>query len=196
MTSSNDDTAVIEIVPAGPRDDDLAAELARAAPRRWWNRGTVVLGAIVLVVGGFAGGLQAQKQWGTAATPAAGRAFGGQNPGGSAAAGGMPDFGGGQARGGQAQGGQAQGGTAQGGTAPGGTAAAAATGKVKLVNGTTIYVETADGQVVTVKTDSRTSVSTATKGKVSDVKAGQSVTIQGSAGSDGTVTATSVTAAG
>ncbi|MDY7083720.1 MAG: hypothetical protein SYR96_01315 [Actinomycetota bacterium] len=206
MTSSNDDTAVIETVPAGPRDDTavietvpagprddgLAAALAKAAPRRWWNRGTVVLGAIVLVVGGFAGGLQAQKQWGTPATPAAGRAFGGgQNPGGSAAAGGMPNFGGGQAQGGQAPGGQAQGGQAQGGTA-----VTAATGKVKLVNGTTIYVETADGQVVTVKTDSRTSVSTTTKGKVSDVKAGQSVTIQGSTGSDGTVTATSVTAAG
>ncbi|MBM2622587.1 hypothetical protein JIG36_44500 [Actinoplanes sp. LDG1-06] len=184
----NDDTAVIETVPADgrpaddQRDDGLAAELARAAPRRWWNKGTVVLGAIVLLVGGFAGGLQAQKQWGTADTPAGAgaRAFGGggQNRAGYGAAGGMPNFGG-----------QAP------GAATTSAAAAATTGKVKLVNGTTIYVETSDGSVVTVKTDGKTSVSTATKGKVSDVKAGQSVTIQGSTGADGTVTATSVTAA-
>jgi len=67
-------------------------------------------------------------------------------------------------------------------------------GTVKLVDGDTIYVQTADGNVVTVKTDSKTTVSTAKKGKVSDVKAGQSVTVQGAAGTDGTVTATSVTA--
>jgi hypothetical protein len=48
--------------------------------------------------------------------------------------------------------------------------------------------------MVTVKTDGKTTVSTAKKGKVSDVKAGQSVTVQGSTGADGTVTATSVTA--
>ena len=37
-------------------------------------------------------------------------------------------------------------------------------------------------------------MSTAKKGKVSDVKAGQSVTVQGATGSDGTVAATAVTA--
>jgi hypothetical protein len=37
-------------------------------------------------------------------------------------------------------------------------------------------------------------VSTAKAGKVSDVQAGQSITVQGAAGSDGSVTATSVTA--
>ncbi|MBU2669326.1 hypothetical protein KOI35_38025 [Actinoplanes bogorensis] len=168
----NDDTAVIEPV----REDDFARELAQAAPRRWWNKGTIVLGGFLLLVGGFAGGLQAQKQWGTSDTPAAGaRAFGGgQNRAGYGAAGGVPNFNGGQAQ----------------STA----AAAATTGKVKLVNGSTIYVETSDGSVVTVKTDGRTTVSTAGKGKVADVKAGQSVTIQGSTGTDGTVTATTVTA--
>ena len=65
---------------------------------------------------------------------------------------------------------------------------------MKLVNGTTIYVQTADGSVVTVKTDGTTKVATSAAGKLSDVKAGQSVTIQGAAGTDGSVTATSVTA--
>ena len=66
--------------------------------------------------------------------------------------------------------------------------------EVKLVDGDTIYLQTADGNVVTVKTDGKTTVSTAKKGKVSDVKAGESVTAQGATGADGTVTATSVTA--
>ncbi len=188
MTPMNDDTAVIALPPEDDRlladdgrEDGLASELAKAAPRRWWNKGTLVLGAIALLVGGFAGGLQAQKQWGTADTATgANRAAGfggGQNRAGYGAAGGVPNFGG-----------QAP----DGATAS--AAAAATTGKVKLVNGTTIYVETADGSVVTVKTDGKTAVSTAQTGKLSDVKAGQSVTVQGSSATDGTVTATSVTA--
>ncbi|WP_240670347.1 hypothetical protein [Actinoplanes solisilvae] len=172
----NDDTAVIEPV----RDDGLAAELAKAAPRRWWNRGTVVLGALLLLVGGFVTGLQVQSRWGTTDAPAVrGGGFGGgQNR--AAYGGGFPQ--------GAPQGGAPQGGPAA--STP--TAAGATTGKVKLVNGTTIYVETADGSVVTVKTDGGTTVATA--GKLADVKAGQSITVQGSAAADGTVTATAVTA--
>lgn len=181
---NDDDTAVLTPVPA----DDLAVELARAAPRRWWNRATVVLGALVLVVGGFAGGLQAQKRWGPAETPAgANRAaggFGGQNRAGYGPAGGFGNFGG----------------QAQGGAAPTASAAASGsggttgtTGTVKLVNGTTIYVQTADGELVTVRTDGATTVATAEKGRLSDVKAGQPVTVRGTAGEDGTITATSVT---
>ncbi|MCY1144532.1 hypothetical protein OWR29_41595 [Actinoplanes sp. Pm04-4] len=152
-----DDTAVL--------DTSLAAELAKAAPRRWWNRGTVVLAAITLLVGGFVGGLQAQENWGTPDTSTArpGANFGGQNRAGY----GLPAS-----------------------SQP----AAATTGKVKLVNGTTIYIETSDGSVVTVKTDGKTTVSTASKSKLTDVKAGQSVTIQGTTAADGTVTATTVTA--
>jgi hypothetical protein len=170
-----DDTAVL--------DRSLAAELAKAAPRRWWNRGTVVLAAITLLVGGFVGGLQAQKNWGTPDTPTArpGANFGGQNRSGYGAAGGTPNF---------PAGAQAQ----AGGQARAGAAAGATTGKVKLVNGTTIYIETADGSVVTVKTDGKTTVSTAAKSKLTDVKAGQSVAIQGTTATDGTVTATTVTA--
>ncbi|GAA0472507.1 hypothetical protein Ade02nite_52220 [Paractinoplanes deccanensis] len=186
MTPINDDTAVLPVTGTSPEpeDDGFAAELAKAAPKRWWNRGTIVLGAVVLLVGGFVGGLQAQKQWGTSTTPAAGNraaAFGNRAAGGFPAAGaeGLPAGG-------------------FGGANPGGTATTAAaadtTGTVKLVNGTTIYVEKADGTVVTVKTDGKTKVATSSTGKLSDVKAGQSVTIQGAAAADGSVTATSVTA--
>ncbi|MFG1994746.1 hypothetical protein ACGFJ7_32705 [Actinoplanes sp. NPDC048988] len=205
----NDETAVLSLPENRDDDDGFATELAKAAPKRWWNKGTIVLGAVVLLVGGFVGGLQAQKQWGTADTPGGGNraaAFGGgQNRAGYGAAGGFP--GGGQgfpgAPGNGAPGSGNSSSTSAASTSAASTSAAstsaastsaATTGTVKLVNGTTIYVETADGTVVTVKTDGRTKVSTATPGKVADVKAGQSVTVQGAAGTDGAVTATSVTA--
>ncbi|MFF5290560.1 DUF5666 domain-containing protein [Paractinoplanes globisporus] len=194
----NDDTAILNVVPADlsaddePRDDSLAEELAKAAPKKWWNKSTIVLGAVVLLVGGFVGGLQAQKQWGTSSTGTGNRAAafpggGAGRYGGGAGAYGFP--GGGNLAGGGTGTGT---GTGRQGTAT--TAASGTTGTVKLVDGTTIYVQTPDGNVVTVKTDGKTTVSSAKKGKLSDVKAGQSVTVQGAAGADGTVTATSVTA--
>ena len=182
MTPASDDTAVLPAAPAAPepvaeRDDGLAGELARAAPRRWWNRATVALGAVVLLLGAFLGGLQVQKHYGTGATAT-----------------GFPSGGGAGARGG--------GGFPGGGSLPGGgvapTAAAPAAagptnGKVKLVNGSTIYVETADGTVVTVKTSGDTAVQRATRSKLKDVKAGDTVSVQGAADGQGTVTATTVT---
>ena len=179
MTPASDDTAVLPALPAGPgpdeRDDGLAGELARAAPRRWWNRGTLVLGAVALLLGGFLGGLQVQKHYGTSATAATGPTGGATG----ARAGGFPGAG-----------------AFGGGAAPTAAATAAAgptTGKVKLVDGTTIYVETSDGTVVTVRTSGDTAVQRATKGKLKDVKAGDTVSVQGTADSEGTVTATTVT---
>jgi len=193
VTPSPDDTAVLTAVPAAPddpqsgeiREDSLAAELAKAAPRRWWNRGTLILGAVALLLGGFVGGLQVQKNYGTSATAASARPGGTGTGGAGRAAGGYGNFGGG-----------GTGAFPGGGAAPSAAATAAAgatTGKVKLVDGTTIYVETADGTVVTVRTSGDTAVQTATTGKLKDVKAGDTVSVQGAAGADGTVTATTVT---
>ncbi|WP_051808192.1 DUF5666 domain-containing protein [Actinoplanes subtropicus] len=137
-----------------------------AAPKRRWTRITVALGALLIVVGGFVGGITAEKLWGVASTTATGPAAG--------FTGGFP--GGGQ----------------PGGTATTGTPATGTTGTVTKVDGTTIYVRRADGTVLTVKTDGNTAVSTATDGELADVKAGQSVTVQGATGADGSVTATSV----
>jgi len=193
VIAMNDDTAVINAVPVADeddlRDDGLAQALAKAAPRKWWNKTTVVLGAVVLLVGGFVGGLQAQKQWGTAAAGTGNRAasgFPGAGSGRYGAGAGAYGFPGG--------GGNLPGGAGRQGAAPTTAAATGTAGTVKLVDGATIYVQTPDGNVVTVKTDGKTTVSTAKKGKVADVKAGQSITVQGATGSDGTVTATSVTA--
>ncbi|BCJ46720.1 hypothetical protein GCM10010168_37580 [Actinoplanes ianthinogenes] len=188
MNRINEDTAILPTVPApdDPEHEGLAKELAAAAPKKWWNKGTIGLGVGLLLMGGFLGGVHSQKQWGTstAATsgfPGGGTRGSGNFPGGLSASG-FPGFGQG-----------AQGGT---GTTAATAASAGTTGKVKLVNGKTIYVETADGTVVTVKTDGRTTVATAKKGKLSDVKAGDSVTVEGETGTDGSVTATSVTSQG
>jgi hypothetical protein len=146
-----------------------------------------VLGALALLLGGFLGGVQVQKHYG-ATTTGANRAagFNGRNRGG---AGGYPNFAGGT---GQAGGGTSR--TGGGATAP--AAPAGTSGTVKLVDGSTIYVQTADGSLVTVKTTGRTSISTATRSTLKDVKAGDSVSVEGAAGTDGTVSATSVTATG
>jgi len=179
--SAPDDTQVLAAVPTGDGEPDgedrrdLASALANAAPKRWWNRGTLVLGAAALLLGGFLGGLQVQKHWGAAATASSNRAgFAGFNRN---AGGGYQGFPG-----------------AGAGAAPTASAAAATTGTIKLVDGSTIYVQTPDGDVVTVKTTGKTSVRTAAKSSLKNLEAGQSVTVQGPAGTDGTVTATSVTA--
>jgi hypothetical protein len=71
----------------------------------------------------------------------------------------------------------------------------ATTGKIQLIDGTTIYIETENGDVITVKTSGSTKVQSSTTVKVGDLKAGASVTIQGETSSDGsTITATTVTA--
>jgi hypothetical protein len=199
VTPMNDDTAILSALPAGqlpdaePDDesrDGLAEELAHAAPKRWWNRGTVVLAGLVLLGGGFVGGLQVQKNWGTAST--ASRFPAGGFNGAAAAGGGAGRYGGGgTGRGGFTGGGATQGGAAQGGGAA--PASSGTTGTVKLVDGSTIYVQTSDGNVVTVNTGPKTAVAAASKSTIKSIKAGQKVTVQGAAGSDGAVTATSVT---
>ncbi|GGM83765.1 hypothetical protein ACFFX1_30365 [Dactylosporangium sucinum] len=176
---SADDTEVLEPVTdddllAEPIDDDLNARVAKAGPRRLANRATVVLAGLALLVVGFAAGAQVQKSYGEA--PAASGPAGGANPAALASAfarnGGFPGQG--------QQGQQGQQNRSGGGI----------TGTVKLVDGTTVYIETADGNTVIVKTNGQTTV--ATPGALKDITAGSTVTVQGQ-NADGTVTATSIT---
>ncbi len=167
-----------DLLSTSPFDGDLDAELAAAPPpRRGTPSVTLLLGAGVLIVAGFLGGIQADKHWGAKkqADPAdilsrlvAGR--GGQGGGGQ----GFGNFGGPQG-----------GGTAQRGLG-GGT-----TGTVKLVDGDIIYVQTPTG-IVRVKTTGSTKVTIAKSAKAKNLKTGSSVVVQGAPGQDGTVTATSV----
>jgi hypothetical protein len=181
-----------DVLNSSPFEGDLAEQLAaEPRPRRRPPSVTALLGVAVLLVGGFVGGVQADRHWGTkkASDPTAlinqlAARRGGQGGGGA--------FGGGQGgQGGQGGGqdtGQAAGrGSGQGGAGGGG----GTSGTVKLVDGSTIYVQTPNG-IVRVKTTGSTKVTIAKKSTTKALKAGSPVTVQGSAGQDGTVTATSV----
>ncbi|GAA4692157.1 hypothetical protein [Phytohabitans rumicis] len=157
----------------------LDVELAAAAGRRWWNRYTVILGVALVLVGGFVAGIEVQKAYGsdtgTAAGPGGGTGQRGAGGYGGFPGGGMPT---------------AFPGGAQGG-AQGTAASNATTGTVKLVDGTTVYVQTASGELITVRTDGETAVRV--PGALKDLKAGDKVSVEGATDAEGTVTAESVT---
>ncbi|GIG01833.1 hypothetical protein [Catellatospora citrea] len=156
--------------------DDLVAGLAKANRGPWLTRSTGTMLALVLALGGFLAGVQVQKNFGTTAAAATTGGATGNRPGGFR--GGTGAFSGGQQ-----------------GAFPGGQQAAAPiTGKVKLVDGTTVYLETSDGRLLTVKTGDTTTVQTTDKITLKDLAAGTDVTVQGTT-SDTTVTATTITAA-
>jgi len=152
-----------------PFQDDLNTRLAAVAPRKLANRATLVFAALVIAVVGFIAGAQVQKSYGAAPAASTGRgAFPTALPSGFTF--------------------NRGGGT---GTGAGGTGARGGiTGTVKLVDGTTVYVEEADGTVITVKTSDTTTV--LAPGALKDLAAGASVTVQGQ-NDNGTVTATSIT---
>jgi hypothetical protein len=188
------DESKMDELDSDPFADDLTKELEQAAPKKWVNRTTIAFAALVLVVGGFLGGIQVQKHYGK------------QSGGGTASAqdiinqlrnqaksGNLPiplgNLGGGRGQGG------GFGGGAGGATGGGGTSTAAAqTGTIKLIDGNTIYISLPNGNVLTVKTNGSTKVTVSTKSSLKSLKAGQTVTVGGTPDSSGTVTATTVTA--
>ena len=170
-----------------PFKDDLSQQLAAREPQRWANRATAILAGVVLLVGGFLGGTQVEKHWGHL-SPASGTGNSATN--GGAGGGGAGAYAGGGNFGGGAGGGGA-GGTGAGGGG-GGAGAGATTGTVKFVDGTTVYITTADGSVVTVKTDGSTAVQVTQQGTVKDLPVGSTVAVVGQTGSDGTVTASRI----
>jgi hypothetical protein len=146
--------------------EDLDKELTRARRQPWLTRSTGIMFALVLACGGFLAGIKVQQAYGSPASTSAQ-----QQPNQAALNAAL------QQRG-------------QGNNA----AAAPTTGKVKLVDGATVYVELADGRVITVKTTETTTVQTATPGQLKDLAVGTTVSVQGTPAGTDTVTATSVTA--
>ncbi len=155
--------------------DDLSVGLARASSKPWFSKTSLVLAALVLLTAGFLVGLQVAPTSSTAApTGGFNRGTGGYFPGGFSG-----------------QGRTGTGNTNSNGNGNGSSGREATTGKIKLVDGNTVYVELADGTLVTVKVSQTTRISSAAT--VKDLKAGASVTVQGQSGSDGTITAGSIT---
>ncbi len=87
-----------------------------------------------------------------------------------------------------------RGGGGAGGFTPGGGSSDATVGTVANVNGKTLYVTDSSGATIRVKTTSNSKVSRTAVAKVGEVHPGDTVIVQGTKSSSGTVTATSVTA--
>jgi hypothetical protein len=160
-----------------------AGDLLPPSRRKGLPRVTVVLGAAVFVAAAFLGGVQAQKTWGDGGSPG-----GRGNLGRFAAANGLGNGNGGNGATTGTNGGQAPQGAPGGGFFRSG---GFTTGTVKLVQGSTIYVTTQDGNTVKVSVPATTSVTKTVTAKVSSIKPGDTVTAIGST-SNGVVKATTV----
>jgi Cu/Ag efflux protein CusF len=158
-----------------PFADDLSAQLTSVA-RPWHNRATVILGALALLIGGFLGGVLVEKHYGqsSAADAAAAQRAALANAFGN---------GGGFNR--------------RPSTAPSTSASpatATSTGTIKLIDGTTVYLTLASGDVLTVRTSAATKITVGSSTKVSQLKVGQKISVTGATDSSGNVTAASITA--
>lgn len=165
-----------QIIASPAVGGDLNAEMRRAA--KPFSRSTLVLAGLVVLAIAFGGGAWTHAAFGSSSS--------GSTPTGRQGGG----FGGQQAQGGTGQTagtGQQQGGGFRGAGGRG------TTGTVDHVDGTTVYVKTAQGQDVKVSTSDSTTVGVTQAGKLSDLKPGSTVVVQGQAGDDGTVAAQAIT---
>jgi hypothetical protein len=159
---------------SGP-EQDLAKELAaRSGGGRGVGKLTLLLVGLVLVVGGFAGGVVFNKATASAGTETAG-------PAGQQGQFGQGQFGPGQQGAGNR-------------TPPGGFGQddGFVAGTIASVSGETVTVKLADGSTKQVKTSGSTTVTLSQKGTVAQLKSGDSVVVRGEATDDGTVTAQSI----
>jgi hypothetical protein len=143
---------------------DIDDELPRRPRRRPVTPVGIVLAALLIGALGFIGGVQVQKRSEPSTAPSAFT-------------------------------GAARQGAGQGGFTPGGGQAAAATvGQVANVRGSTIYVTGADGNTVRVRTNANSKVTRTAVSKPGAIHPGDTVIVQGTTSSSGTVTASQIVA--
>lgn len=147
-----------------PLENDISAELKER--KAGVGKTTMILGVAVLAIVAFVGGVFVQKSFGSTQTPTRQNAAGRQ-------------FNGTPPSGSQQR--------------PNGGFGRGTIGTVDHIEGTTVYVKTQNGQIVKVSTSDSTKVEITSEGKLTDLKAGQQVVVQGQAGSDGTVTGQTIT---
>jgi Domain of unknown function (DUF5666) len=143
--------------------------------RRWLNRKTAALAAVITCAAGFYGGVRVEKsQLSSTATAApAGTARAGVAGATGAAAGARAGFLGGAGGGGNAS-----------------------FGTVSSVNGNTIYLTESSGNAVKVTLSSATKITKSQSVSKTSVRPGDTVVIQGATSSNGTIAATSVSDSG
>ena len=165
---------------SAPEDDHLAEKISKGS-YRWFNKGTAVLGIVLLFSSGVASGIWYSKRPTSTTTSNGTLSFGSvgaTNFGGN--------FGGGNRRSRNGGSGVSAnfGGFGGGGSSTQGT--------ITKIQGNTIYLRGADGQAITVKAESTTPVIAATTSKLNELKVGDAVTVSGQVGNDGTITPTAV----
>ncbi|HUW79223.1 MAG TPA: hypothetical protein VMV52_10815 [Candidatus Nanopelagicaceae bacterium] len=164
-----------EIFSGAADERDLAEMVARDG-QPLITRFTIVLGAALLFLGGIIAGSYFQSS--------SGAATGGANLA-SAFASARSGASGQSTRGASGFGGGGFGGA-------GGFGLPVAAGQIKLIDGKNIYVTTSTGSIVKVSTDSTTRIRQTATLTVGDLKVGDTVSVSGQAGADGTVAATSI----
>jgi hypothetical protein len=173
-----------EIHPTEAALQPPPSDLLPAKGRKGVPKVTAILGVGLLAAATFLAGIEAQKQWGGSSSNS-GR-FGGR----AAAFGAGAGAGTGTAGAAGANGGQGAAGAGGGFFRRGG--GGLTTGTVKLVQGSTIYVTTANGNTVKVSVPASTSITKSVTTKLSGVHPGDTVTAVGTASSDGVIKATTV----
>ena len=147
------------------RDDvDDMAEMPTRASRRIVTAWTVVFAALVIAGAGFVAGIQMEKHNEPAAATGLPAGFRGFGNGGAGL---------------------------RTGQFPG-TTGTDTTGTVKLVDGANVYITTSDGSTVKVATSSTSKVTKSVDVALSDLKAGDTVVVQGTTGADGSIAASSI----
>lgn len=74
----------------------------------------------------------------------------------------------------------------------GGQGSAAATGQIKLIDGTVVYVQDSSGNVIRITTQKDLVVKVTKIGAITDLRVGDAVVVRGTTDSDGTVAATAI----
>lgn len=157
-----------DLLDEPPFEESLEEALAAHPPRARLPVVTLCLGAGVVAVAGFIGGVHADKTWGGDGGTRNAAQGSGQR--------GLPGQGGFPGRQGQQPQGGPPGGGFPGGGPPGG---GVTTGTVSEVSGDTLEVKTADGSTVKVTIGDQTRVTTSREGSVKDLKPGVTVTVRG-----------------
>ncbi|HEY5286032.1 MAG TPA: hypothetical protein VIJ50_02895 [Solirubrobacteraceae bacterium] len=160
-------------------DEPEDLELPARPRRRLLTPIPLALLGVLLIAGGFIAGVQVQKgQTSTAST--------GGVPAGLASR--FAALGGGTSSSGKTTTGVPAGGFPGAGTGAG----RPTSGTVAYLDGDTLYVTSAEGNTVKVKTSPSTSVTKTVKTKVKGIRPGETVTVLGATGTDGTVSAESI----
>ena len=156
-------------------DDELTAVLTRR-PRAKLPSLTLVLVALVVASAGFLGGIVVGKHYGSSGSPAS--AFSRFAAGASATA--------------RTGAGSGTGLAGRGGGGGEFAAGNATIGTIKLIDGSTVYVQTPEANIVQVSTSAGTKVTASSTVPVKDLQPGETVIVEGSKNSTGGVTATSI----